>query len=202
MEGCLQSYHMLQAAHDRASDFDWLVAQDRLPQAFSLGAHGGLGSPPPQHLIRPDPAAAPLTPAQQAEMQRILLLHSGQTGGQLGSLGLGSGRGSVGSGSDPLAAVYANVNRNFSPGDASLLSPWGLQQQQQQQAAAAQQQAAAAAKEEAAFGAGGMRAEQERVHYLPQVLILLTAPNASTLSHACMFACSFLHDTYSTLDAE
>ena len=82
---------------------------------------------------------------------------------------MGSALGSAGSGSDPLAAVYANVNRNFSPGDASLLSPWGLQQQQQA-AAAAQQQAAAAAEEKVKIGVGGISALDERAQYPPQVL--------------------------------
>ncbi len=32
---------------------------------------------------------------------------------------------------DPMAAVYANVNQNLSPTGASLLTPWGMQPGQQ-----------------------------------------------------------------------
>lgn len=37
----------------------------------------------------------------------------------------------MGSLTDPMAAVYANVNQNLSPTGASLLTPWGMQPGQQ-----------------------------------------------------------------------
>lgn len=41
------------------------------------------------------------------------------------------GFGGMDSMADPMAAVYANVNQNLSPGDASLLTPWGSPHGQQ-----------------------------------------------------------------------
>ena len=132
--------------------------QARLPEAFLMSQQGGgLDPPTPTQGLalagtRHDAAemtspvrgsAGYFTPASALDMQCLLhhqqqqqaaALAGGQLGGALGSPGSFAGQpGSL----DPAAAVYAAVGRNFSPGDASLLSPWGRQQQQQQQQAAA-----------------------------------------------------------------